>query len=291
MPIQLRKMRRLEYCWLWGVVGGLLIFCSFVQAANGVADIVTLDPEPSYSQRHAILHSLSVARLASDSQVLIEFMRAEQVPQEMDEVEYMALVNDIYNLLLANGTEVQQLFDICLEVIPNEVAGKIWRDYCMQKLAYTIGRDDLEPESIQKALGLLDSATRGEYPKMQGTALVVAMQHLAHPFDPQPEFLNSQTLGQRALKAAKDDGRPLIDRITALQIAAECRASGALGYATALILDDGQVEPMLRVVAVACLGQLGDQSHIPMLEEYRLSPDIRVRTAVRSAINNLKDES
>jgi HEAT repeat protein len=48
---------------------------------------------------------------------------------------------------------------------------------------------------------------------------------------------------------------------------------------------------MLRVVAVACLGQLGDQSHIPMLEEYRLSPDIRVRTAVRSAINNLKDES
>lgn len=267
------------------------MFSQGFAAVDPVQEITTLNAEPSYEKRHHSLHGLSATLLASNSSSLIDFMCAEQVPEGMREVDYMSLVNDIYNLLLTNDTEVQQLFDISLKVIPDKSAGQIWRDYCMQKLNYTLGREDVAPESIQQALALLDTATQGAYPRMQGTAFIAAYKFKDHPFDPKPNFLNTQTLGERALTAAKDVSKPLIDRITSLQTAAKCDVAGTLAYATTLISESETSEPMLKVVALATIGQIGSEAQIPLLSEYRLSPDIRLRKAARVAINRIQDPS
>lgn len=267
-----------------------------LSAKNLLADspidaIITLEADPPFTSRHHLLHRLPASILGAHSEELIDFMRAEEVPGGMREGEYMSLVNDIYNLLLSNGIEVQQLFDICLEVIPDESAGEIWRDYCMQKLNYTLGREDIATESIQEALKLLDAATQGAYPRMQGTAFIAAYQFRDHPFDPKPEFLNEKILGERALEAAKNEKIPLIDRITALQTATKCKSVGTLDYATTLLASSEPVEPMLKVVALATVGQLGDEAQIPLLSEYRLSPDVRFRKASREAVTRIESTS
>lgn len=264
---------------------------SALQADRNVSKIITLDAEPDYSHRYHSLHRLTGSELSGNAQELIAFMRAEQVPEGMHEAEYMSLVNDIYNLLLENRTEVRQLFDICLEVIPDESAGRIWRDYCMQKLGYTLDRDDIAPEKIQSALKLLDAATQGAYPRMQGTAFIVAYLHKDHPFEPKPGFLDERILGARALSAARDDSKPLIDRITALQTATKCGHPGTLGYALSIINAVGRVEPMLKVVAIASVGQLGGRAQLPLLDEYRLSADVRFREAARAARQKLQNQS
>ena len=267
------------------------LLASALMADQNVSKIVTLAAEPSYSHRYRLLHQLPDAALDGQAEDLIAFMRAQRVPAGMNEAEYMSLVNDIYNLLLKNGTQVQRLFEICLEVIPDQEAGRIWRDYCMQKLGYTLDRDDIAPANIHSALQILDAATQGAYPRMQGTAFIVAYMHKDLSFDPQPGFLDVKILGSRALSAAKDESIPLIDRITALQTAAKCRYPGTLEYAASLIAEREQGEPMLKVVAIACIGQLGSPAQQPLLDEYRLSADIRLRSAARTALRKIKEQS
>jgi hypothetical protein len=274
-----------------GIIACVCLVAQLGLAQTQIESIISLAAEPIYTQRHHQLHQLSSAALEGGAEELIAFMRAEQVPEGMREDEYMSIVNDIYNLLLTNGTEVQQLFDLGLEVIPNELAGQIWRDYCVQKLGYTLGREDIAPDSIQRALALLDRATQGAYPALQGTALVVAYQHKDHPFNPKPAFLETQVLGERALAAAQDPSKPLIDRITGLQTAAKVGAVGTLEYAVAMLAQTEQGEPMLKVVSLAVVGQLGSESQIPLLAEYRLSPDTRLRKAARSALQKLQGQS
>jgi hypothetical protein len=266
------------------VAAVLICSCTGLWADTSINQIVTLDAEPSYSRRHHALHHLSAAKLSGYAPLLIDFMCAEQVPEGMREVDYMSLVNDIYNLLLSNGTEVQQLFNICLEVIPDKSAGLIWRDYCMQKFNYTLGREDLSSESIQQALVLLDAATTGAYPRIQGTAFTAAYQYRNHPFEPKPDFLNETILGERALTAAKNESIPLIDRITALQTAGKCRAVGTLPFALMLLDETSAEAVMLQVAAIATIGDLGSAEHLDLLYQFRLSPDVRIRTATRSAI-------
>lgn len=274
---------------LFAVAAAFLCSCLGLIADSTINQIIGLEAAPSYTQRHHALHQLPSHKLSANAQLLIDFMCAEQVPEGMEEAEYLSLVNDMYNLLLANGIEVQQLFDICLKVIPDESAGAIWRDYCMQKLGYTLGREDISAESIQQGLKLLDLATHGRYPSMQGTALIVAHQIVQGSFNPRPIFLNEGAIGQRALAAASNPEAPLIDRITALQIACVCRAEGTRELATKLLEEDAQDLVMLQVVAIASLGELGTAAALERLQQYRLSPDIRLRTASRVSIQRIQD--
>ena len=50
----------------------------------------------------------------------------------------------------------------------------------------------------------------------------------------------------------------------------------------------GRPPDMLHVSAIAALGYSRDPGHIPLLERHRLSPDIRIRAAARSALQRLQ---
>ena len=204
---------------------------------------------------------------------------------------YMSLVNDIYDRMLRAGVRPQALFDLSLEVIPDTQADSVWRDYCAQKLKETLTREDVSTGSRQQGFALLDALTGGAYPEMQGTGLLVAGALLEQPLSDVPAFLNKDTLGERAVACAQNAQAPLIDRITALQAAALFEAPGALEVAISLQASDGSEPVMLQVSALAAIGTLGGSEHRALLERHRLSPDIRLRKAARSALSRIAENS
>jgi len=81
----------------------------------------------------------------------------------------------------------------------------------------------------------------------------------------------------------------LIDRVTALQVAATFEASGVLDYAASLLTQmPSETPPMLKVSAIAAIGTIGDESQLTILQQFRLSPDVRLKKAARRAIERIQ---
>ncbi|MGB0370138.1 MAG: hypothetical protein ACPGN3_02215 [Opitutales bacterium] len=270
---------------------GLLSFVQIVhlRAEFSVEDITNLSSEPSFEERHHALHRLSGDQLSDGYRWLFSFMKDENVPEGMRRVDYMSLVNDIFNVLLENDLKAQDLLELSIDTIPKMDADLVWRDYCVQKFGYLLGRSDLSPASVHRALSLLDNATSGAFPGLQGTALIVACKVIERHPEIESYFLDKGKIGMRAIKSAQSLEASLLDRVTALQVAARYRAEGTLAYSIKLIEESlsKELDTMLLVSAIAALGELGDLSHESLLKEHRFSPDVRLRSASRRALNEI----
>jgi hypothetical protein len=257
--------------------------------AGMIAGITSLEAKPAFALRHHQLHALSDAQLREGAQSFIQFMKDEKVPQGMHPVDYMSLVNDMFNRMLESDIAVEQIFNLSLRVIVDPSAGLVWRDYCVQKLGYTLNRDDLSTESVAKGLTVLDRVCTNEFPYLQGTALIVAFYLIDYEFEASGRFLTRSEIGRRALSCAGDADRPLIDRITGMQVAGMCRAEGCAALVESLIIQEETTPVMLKVAAMAAAGELKSKPHYALIEPYSLSPDIRLRKAASTALQRIKE--
>ncbi len=269
----------------------LLCFPEATMYANSaVGQITSLKERPSFTQRHHTLHKLSASELATGANQLIDFMRAQRVPQNMRPVDYMSLVNDSFNLMVKHDIRAEELLKLIVSVIPNNSADEVWRDYAVQKLGYTLDRKDISESSLEAGFLMLDRATKGEFSRVQGTALIVALK-LSDAYGNAYPFLNKSALGQSALTCAQDPEALLVDRVTALQAAGLCGESRALDYSRSILLrgNTKTSETMLFVSAIAVLGERGTSEDLILLNKHRLSPDVRIRSATISAISKIRD--
>lgn len=250
--------------------------------------IVSPDAQPAFEVRHHLLHRMQQSDLKSGSSTLIGFMARGQVPPGMHSDEYLSLANDIYDKLLTEGAVAQSLLDHALTVIPEGKRDCVWRDYCVQKLATTLAHPAVSPESVQRGLDLLRRLIDGQYPEMQGTALIVASKLEASGMSHPHIALQPTHIGKQALRCASDADSPLLDRVTALQIAGRYLPEKTLIYASSLLGTDQQdTAVMLKISAIATLGQIGNEAHIPLIQPYRRVIDIRLRKAARIAMQRL----
>ncbi|MEO0510680.1 MAG: hypothetical protein AAF065_12570 [Verrucomicrobiota bacterium] len=272
------------------LIGCVSVLSSLVAEAetDALVQIVNLDGYPAYEQRHNLLHNMKPPELSAGSSALIQFIELGNIPAGMEEDEYLSLANDIYDKLLNENIAVQYLLDHALEAITDDEKLFVWRDYCVQKLADILPHPGVSPESSKEGLDVLKEVIEGNYPEMQGTALIVATQLEPTEFAKEQSILNAEFIGQKALACASDDEKPLIDRVTALQVAGRYAPDQAVAYASSL-LDENQanVATMLKLSAIAMIGQVGDQAHMPLLEPFRRSADVRMRKAARIAIERL----
>jgi hypothetical protein len=268
-------------------------FCYvLVLSAQGQAEvlkqIVSPDAQPSFEVRHHLLHRIQQSDLKNGSSTLIGFMARGQVPLEMHKDEYLSLANDIYDKLLAEGGAAQSLLDHALAVIPEGERDFVWRDYCVQKLATTLSHPAVSSESVQQGLDLLKRLIDGQYPELQGTALIVASKLEATGMSHPHIALKPSHIGKQALSCASNADSPLLDRVTALQIAGRYLPQKTLTYASSLLdTDQHDTAVMLKVSAIATLGQIGNETHISLIQPYRRSMDIRLRKAARIAMQRL----
>ena len=287
------RSRSYQYPLLQRVFSLLVVLLCFsgaaIHASSAVEQIISLKGMPSFTQRHHALHKLTASQLGTGAGQFIDFMRAQRVPENMRPVDYMSLVNDSFNLMVKHDIRAEELLKLIVSVIPNASADEVWRDYAVQKLGYTLDRIDISKESLEAGFVMLERAMKGDFSRVQGTALIVALKLSDACGDAYP-FLKKSALGQSALICAQNSDAVLIDRVTALQVAGLCDSPGALDYSRSILLrkNTKTAESMLFISAIAVLGERGTSEDLILLNKHRLSPDIRIRSATTSAISKIR---
>lgn len=256
--------------------------------------IVSASPIPSFEWRHHTLHSLSPCSFESGAQRYLIFLEKNQCPEGWNRDDFLSLKNDIIDLFIKNRIRINDLATQLLSVIDNSEHYIVWRDYCIQKLSSLIASGRLSPENEREAISKLDRYTAGEAPGLTGTALISAVKLIKNSDNALlvSQHLNQNTLAEYAFKCASSEEEQYIDRITALQIAAELEHPEVAAY-TRSILDsrNSDVPVMFKVSSIAALGRTGSSADIPLLTSYRNSPDIRIRKATRHSMHRIYNNS
>ena len=254
-----------------------------------ISQIVSPAAEPDFATRHSSLHAMPESALRAGTSRLIEFLDRDTPPPGMEPDDLLSLKNDVADRFIVHDIAPAEHFHLALRTIGDRSRDFVWRDYCLQKLPELIAADALADSERQAAAKQLQSLIAGSDPGLTGTALIAAwrlgkgaMAEWAPPVN---------QLGAAALTCAQATGAPLIDRVTALQVAAELKHFGTAAYAASLLHDDpkqGETVPaMLRTSAIAALGALGESQYLSLVEQHRRSPDIRLRAAARTALDRI----
>jgi len=277
-----------------------VLFCALLvlgttpaASAIQVDALVAFAPQPSFQTRHHALHALDRAELESAAPSLLRFLREAPVPEDWEFDDFHSFKNDIADRLIFARVRSNTLARLALEALNDDGEHPVWRDYCLQKLPDLIVTGDLAKETSQSAARALRHYASGAEPGLTGTALIAALRLGKLSADSAGDFdtLGEAALGRLAHRCAADPSGLLLDRVSALQIAAELGHPGSVALARKLLAPTAGGEPdapaMLRVSALAALGQAGDPADLELVARYRRSPDIRLRAAARTAVQRL----
>lgn len=268
---------------------GAVMYASAASAAplpaQSLARITASSAEPSFVERHHLLHELGDDALADAAEELFRFLETVKTPPGMERNDFLSLKNDTADRLIAADVRPAEHLRLALKTVRDDTADFVWRDYCVQKFPGLMATGGARGEDREAAAAELGRLARGRVPGMTGTALVALVRLAEGPTAAHAPPISK--IAELAMRNASDPGAPLIDRVTALQIAAETDASGVAEYAASLLQESEATPVMLRVSAIAALGEAEDPRYLVLIKRHRRSPDIRLRAASRSAAERL----
>jgi hypothetical protein len=164
-----------------------------------------------------------------------------------------------------------------------------WRDYCIQFLGQCYDQIDTYKNKTL-VLETLFAALKDK--QNIAAPVIIAIDGLSEHLG----FVRSE-IAEEAYKLASDDATANIVKIPALQIAAKYKHPEAANLARQLLTTPRQlnsaprlpntVPVMLKMSAIATIGAHGNNRDIEILNKYRKSADIRLRTAAKAAIKKL----
>ncbi|NBB77843.1 MAG: hypothetical protein GVY36_00090 [Verrucomicrobia bacterium] len=282
-----------RFCLFCLIVSGALApayATSETLSSDPIARLTSRSAETDFPVRHALLHAMDETALQAGASRLMEFLNQDTPPPEMEPNDFLSLKNDVADRLIIHAIHPSEHLRLALRTIRDRDRDFVWRDYCLQKIPELMAADALEAADRQPAAELLETLIAGNDPGLTGTALIAAL-HLSE--GAMAEWAPpARHLGAAALDCARTEGAPLIDRVTALQVAAGLGHSGTATYAASLLHSKQSesspaVPAMLRTSAIAALGVVGDPRYLALVEQHRRSPDVRLRAAARTAFDRL----
>lgn len=235
-----------------------------------------------FGTRDQASHALSTKLPAEDVDALLRFLVRPPADDAASADELASLKNNAADALLAQGDLPQGLFDRFQAAFADEAQGEIWREYVVQKI----------PELVQRASGSVRAQglafLRERLVDIRhiyaGTALL-GMQRLN---EASPPLVSGREVVEAARKILAEDGYAPASKISALQILARHEHDEARTLARQWIVEERPM--MLRVSALATLGDVGGASDQDVLASYATNPDLRLRTAARAALAKLKKQ-
>ena len=111
---------------------------------------------------------------------------------------------------------------------------------------------------------------------------MLALRYLAKD----QEGFDASEIGGRALAMAEDPAVNLLNRVSAIQVASTVAGRTGDGARYRKFAEAGNAMPM-RLAAIAALGQSGDQSQRPFLEDILSTGKEPLAAAARHAIKKL----
>lgn len=252
-------------------------------------------PHTGYRARIAAVRVLGRNLSAAEINALADYLRAPceaNGPGWQAESEYW-LRNDIMNKLVEQNTIPTGLADLLVGIYQDHNQNVVMRDYAVQHLPNAYAEmTSADQTSVRQALW---QATGETDSSIAGTALLALLAMTGGTGStstttvgaPVPaDSTDRAQLTQTVLRLTGDEHCGELSRIAAISMCGRLGVQDALPVVTQLAQNAPSVP--LRIVAIAALGDLGGQPAVTILEQLSQSPETRLRPAVASALQRLK---
>lgn len=252
-------------------------------SAAGTTVAVAAVPEADARRAVALVNAMREGQrgaLRADEEALLRrCVAAPDGVEGLPEAEAFALRNDAMDCLWAGGADKEALFALMAALYADRRQDEVMRDYAIQHVGQWY-----EHLPDRGAAGrLLEDALHETQSSIAGTALL-ALSRLAETC---PE-VKRDDVARSALALARDEATGKLARITALQVGAGMGLRELLPVAARWAGAD--VEPAVRVSAVAALGRYREPAAIGLLEQYASDRDAWVARAARAALRRDGEE-
>lgn len=242
-------------------------------SSNSPVNFIAADGNHDWNERYLQVSELSSELSAAERRQLYDFLRTH----DRGELVY-ATKNDILNVLRKQNTPPPELTDVLLELYRDKEQAEVVRMYALQHMRpwYRMQgqRDPRIREAFYEALDETDSG-------IAGTALL-AIRYLSRD---QSGF-DVETIGAKALEMAENPAVNVLNRISAIQVATTAAGKTGDGDKYRRLAETEQ-HTMIRVAAIAAIGQSGDQSQRDYLASIAERNQEPFRTAALNAIHKL----
>ena len=243
--------------------------------------VLGLENDASYSGRVKGLYLLKSPLSSTDLQWLYGFLASSAKISGLGDSAEHALKDGIIVFLINDAQALPQTIEILRQIYLDQNQDPTIRSYAVQYLASSMSHlaDGSQKQAIQQ---LLVNLANNPVEIASGTALLGLEQSSM--------FLTSgvkeNQITQIALKVACDPRVPDVDRMHPLQVCGQMGIEQAAPVARDLAVNG--THAMVRMSALATLGELGQATDIPLLTQASNDPDIRIRTAASAALATLQ---
>jgi hypothetical protein len=225
-----------------------------------------------------IKFSLILSFAGSVAMASVAELEERRFKTEVQEVEDATRKNDLADRMLAQSTLPDGFAVDFLAMLDDPAQGLIWHNYILQKLDVLYLHSDAADQR-QQILGRLWQECRSPKPTIAGTTQMT----LLRLHEQRPNVVDARKLASRSQWVIEREVYSNSDRLSALHVLSALDYSKSAQFARAWLTDD--TSPiLLKTTALAILGKQFQESDRPLIEPYLNHPDLRLRTAARSAL-------
>lgn len=240
---------------------------------QGIVVITGSGNDYTSAERYERVAELSDHLTDIERRALYDFLKGHDSGPFMN-----AAKNDIMNVLRNQQQPPSELTDVLLALYHDKSQSEVIRIYAIQHLRPWYRQQGQKDPRIREAFfEALDETDSG----VAGTALL-AMRYLSRDQD----GFDAAEIGVKAIEMAENPAANVLNRVSAIQVASTL--SGKTGDGTKFrVLADNETHTMIKVAAIAAIGQSGDQSQREYLTAIADQNKEPFRTAAISALKKL----
>ena len=251
-------------------------------AGDAIVPFVVTPQAQPYEERHRATYRIGKNLVAEDVATLLAFLGRSREQDSIRESELRTLKNNVADALIAQNKPEASLVDAFITLASAPAQDEAWREYLLQKLPDLALRFE-NAELRAHVTEFLRGQTAVTDYIFAGTSLL-ALQRLGAA---DPSLVGPVEIARRAVAILDDPKQANACKIAALQVLGASDAAEGRRRAV-LALQDDATPIMLKVSALATLGEHGQGDDAAYLSRYEASPDYRLRTAARAAASKLK---
>jgi hypothetical protein len=256
-----------------------------LSAGDAIVPLIVTPQAQPYEERHRATYRIGKNLLEKDFAALLAFLGRNREQDSIRESELRSLKNNVADALIAQNKPQASLVDAFITLASNPGQDAAWREYLLQKLPDLALRFD-DAEIRTRVTDFLRGHTAVTEYIFAGTSLI-SLQRLGAA---DPSLIGPVEIARRAEAILDDPRQANACKIAALQVLGA--ADAAEGRRRAIrALEDDTMPIMLKVSALATLGEHGQAEDASHLTRYNNSPDYRLRTAARAAATKLQKRS
>ena len=265
----------MKLCKLTVVAAVLLLSFKGICVPENLSNIFGYSGNTPYVQRIKYVHALGRDLPKDQIDAIYKFLHRKLNEDTLPSLEFNAIKNELTIVLMQQRVYPEDLTKNLIEMYYDKSFDKCWRDYCVQFLGQWFPKIHSDTER-QRTVKLFYDALE-EKDGIAGTSLI-AMSRLTDY-----QGLEKERVSGEAVKLASDKDSADIVKTSALQVAANLKNKDIVPIARGILKNSKNIP--LKMSAMAALGTMGlDSEDRAVIEKYRSSTDVRLRTAAKSAL-------